>query len=202
MRTLREISEDPHNLTEEEMKAWLDMAELIKELPNRVEAYKGLEPNDNNTEEVLSERFYQENFIMYAVLESFLYKDKVSLGDMNKSIILYAPKDFVWDISVERINMIIGKMTRLGYIEKIDSHNKYNPIFIITDDGIKIYQSQTLQTLASSAFYSYHTHLLNKEVKAMSQKMLDLTQRMTWLTVASVFATIVAAAATFWSIFK
>ena len=193
MKTFGEILRNPDNLTEEEKKEILDMAEALKDLPKRVEAYKDLKLHDNNTEEVLSERFYQENFIMYAILETFLFKDKVSFGDINQSIILYAPKDFAWDISVARINMIIAKMIRLGFIEKIESENEYNPNFIITEEGIKIHQNQTLQTLASSAFYSYHTHLLNKEVKALSKRMF-------WLTVLSVIATIASTVVTIMSI--
>lgn len=76
-------------------------------------------------------------------------------------------------------------MIRLGFIEKIESENEYNPNFIITEDGIKIHQNQTLQTLASSAFYSYHTHLLNKEVKVLSKRMF-------WLTVVSVVVTVLS----------
>jgi hypothetical protein len=83
--------------------------------------------------------------------------------------------------------MIIAKMIRLGFIEKIESENEYHPnfIIIITEDGIKIHQNQTLQTLASSAFYSYHTHLLNKEVKVLSKRMF-------WLTVVSVVVTVLS----------
>lgn len=175
MKTFGEILRNPDNLTEEEKKEILDMAEVLKDLPKRVEAYKDLKLHDNNTEEVLSERFYQENFIMYAILETFLFKDKVSFGDINQSIILYAPKDFTWDISVARINMIIAKMIRLGFIEKIESENEYNPNFIITEEGIKIHQNQTLQTLASSAFYSYHTYELNKKANRLSKTMLVVT---------------------------
>lgn len=190
MRTFGEILRDPENLTEEEKKAILDMAGVLKDLPKRVEAYKDLNLNDNNTEEVLSERFYQENFIMYAVLETFLFKDKVSFGDINQSIILYAPKDFAWDISAARINMIIAKMIRLGFIEKIKSENEYNPNFIITDDGIKIHQNQTLQTLASSAFYSYHTYELNKKANRLSKTMLVVTIISIVVAVLSLLVTI------------
>ena len=112
---------------------------------------------------------------MYAILETFLFKDKVSFGDINQSIVLYAPKDFAWDISIARINMIIAKMIRLGFIERIESENEYNPNFIITEEGIKIHQNQTLQTLASSAFYSYHTYELNKKANRLSKTMLVVT---------------------------
>ena len=72
-RTLREISKNPENMTEEERK---DMAELFASLK---EVGKACEPYDiktirKNTVNTLSKRFYQEHFIMSAILESFFVK--------------------------------------------------------------------------------------------------------------------------------
>ena len=66
-RTLREISKNPENMTEEERK---DMAELFASLK---EVGKACEPYDiktirKNTVNTLSKRFYQEHFIMSAIL--------------------------------------------------------------------------------------------------------------------------------------
>ena len=122
-RTLREISKNPENMTEEERK---DMAELFASLK---EVGKACEPYDiktirKNTVNTLSKRFYQEHFIMSAILESFFVKNEISFKKLNETIVNYIPKEFTWNISVARINLIISKMIRLGLVEPIETDNK------------------------------------------------------------------------------
>ena len=149
-RTLREISKNPENMTEEERK---DMAELFASLK---EVGKACEPYDiktirKNTVNTLSKRFYQEHFIMSAILESFFVKNEISFKKLNETIVNYIPKEFTWNISVARINLIISKMIRLGLVEPIETDNKYAPNFKITDDGVKAY----------SSFFNYQTYRMS-----------------------------------------
>ena len=154
-KTLREISKNPENMTEEERK---DMAELFASLK---EVGKACEPYDiktirKNTVNTLSKRFYQEHFIMSAVLESFFVKNEI-----YETIVNYIPKEFTWNISVAQINLIISKMIRLGLVEPIETDNKYAPNFKITDDGVKAYQAHTFQSLATSSFFNYQTYRMS-----------------------------------------
>ena len=159
-KTLREISKNPENMTEEERK---DMAELFASLK---EVGKACEPYDiktirKNTVNTLSKRFYQEHFIMSAVLESYFVKNEISFKELNETIVNYIPKEFTWNISVARINLIISKMIRLGLVEPIETDNKYAPNFKITDDGVKAYQAHTFQSLATSSFFNYQTYRMS-----------------------------------------
>ena len=76
-------------------------------------------------------------------------------------IVNYIPKEFTWNISVARINLIISKMIRLGLVEPIETDNKYAPNFKITDDGVKAYQAHTFQSLATSSFFNYQTYRMS-----------------------------------------
>lgn len=179
-------------MTEEEKADVTKWFEAFRELGKAVEPYQDIKPILDNTESALSERFYQEHFIMSAVLEAFFLKDEISFADLNKTITNYVPKEFLWDISVPKINLIISKMIRLGFVESLETDNKYAPNFRITTDGVKAYQEYTFQTLATSSFFSYQTYLLNKKADKMSRKMLCVTRVSVIATIASVVVAILS----------
>jgi hypothetical protein len=187
-RSLREICKAPNSMTEEEKVDMLKMFESFREFGKAIEPYSNIKPILNNTTTTLSKRFYQEHFIMSAVLEAFFLKNEISFAELNKTIINYVPKGFVWDISVTRINLIISKMIRLGLVEPIGTENKYAPKFKITLDGVKAYQAHTFQTLATSSFFSYQTYQLNK--------------KMLWVTIISVIVAITSIVVTIWATTK
>jgi len=187
-RSLGEICKDPNSITEEEKVDMQKMFEAFQELGKACEPYSNIKPILNNTATALSKRFYQEHFIMSAVLEAFFLKNEISFAELNKTIINYVPKGFVWDISVARINLIISKMIRLGLVEPLETENKYAPKFRITLDGVKAYQAHTFQTLATSSFFSYQTYQLNK--------------RMLWVTIISVIVAISSVVVTIWATTK
>ena len=170
-RTLMEIFNNPESMTEEEKEGMAKLFESFKEL-------------------VKSERFYQEHFIMSAILEAFFFKNEISFKELNETIVNYVPKGFIWDISVARINLVISKMIRLGLVEAIETDNKYAPNFKITDDGIKAYQEHTFQTLATSSFFNYQTYQLNKKADRMSKLMLAATIASVLVAILSVIVTI------------
>lgn len=139
---------------------------------------------------------------MSAVLEAFSLKNEVSFADLNKAIANYVPEEFIWDISVPRINLIISKMVRLGFVEPLETDNKYAPNFKITPEGIKAYQEHTFQTLAASSFFSYQTYLLNKKADKMSHKMLCVTRVSVLATIISAVVAILSVVVTIWATTK
>lgn len=161
-------------MTDEEKKEMTALFETFKELGKACDAYK-IQHILKNTANTLSERFYQEHFIMSAVLEAFFFKNEISFKELNETIVNYVPKEFIWDISVARINLVISKMIRLGLVKAIEIDNEYAPNFKITDDGIKAYQAHTFQSLATSSFFNYQTYQLNKKADRMSKLMLFAT---------------------------
>lgn len=191
-RSIGEICKDPDSMTEEEKADMRKLFEAFLELGKAVEPYSDIKPILDNTETALSERFYQEHFIMSAVLEAFFLNDEISFADLNKTITNYVPKEFIWDISVPKINLIISKMIRLGFVEPLETDNKYAPNFRITPDGVKAYQEHTFQALATSSFFSYQTYLLNKKADKMSHKMLCVTRVSVIATITSVVVAILS----------
>lgn len=177
-------------MTEEEKEGMAKLFESFKELVKSCEPYSNIEPVLKNTASTLSERFYQEHFIMSAILEAFFFKNEISFKELNETIVNYVPKEFIWDISVARINLVISKMIRLGLVEAIETDNKYAPNFKITDDGIKAYQEHTFQTLATSSFFNYQTYQLNKKADRMSKLMLAATIASVLVAILSVIVTI------------
>ena len=183
-----EISNNPESMTEEEKEGMAKLFESFKELGKLCD--NNIEPVLKNTASTLSERFYQEHFIMSAILEAFFFKNEISFKELNETIVNYVPKEFIWDISVARINLVISKMIRLGLVEAIETDNKYAPNFKITDDGIKAYQEHTFQTLATSSFFNYQTYQLNKKADRMSKLMLTATIASVLVAILSVVVTI------------
>lgn len=108
-RTLMEIFNNPESMTEEEKEGMAKLFESFKELVKSCEPYSNIEPVLKNTASTLSERFYQEHFIMSAILEAFFFKNEISFKELNETIVNYVPKGFIWDISVARINLVISK---------------------------------------------------------------------------------------------
>lgn len=189
-KTFREIvSGSPENMTEEEKKGMSKLFETLRELGKVCESYN-IECNSKNTTNRLSKRFYQEHFIMSAILEAFFIKDEISFKELNQTIANYIPQEFIWDIPVAQINLVIVKMKRLGFIELVETENEYAPNFKITDDGAKAYQVHTFQTLATSSFFNYQTYHLNKKADRISKLMLIATIVSILVAILSVIVTI------------
>lgn len=190
-RTFQEIIDHPETITADEKKDIEELYNALEKLMKISEGYKNIKQSMKNTENILSERFYQEHFIMSAILEAFSFQNKISFKQLNEYIINYVPQEFMWDISVARINSIISKMIRLRLIEPIRTENEYTPDFIITNEGLKAFQEHTFQTLATSSFFSYHTYKLNKQANQMSKSMLLVTISSVIVTILSIIVTII-----------
>lgn len=174
MTKLSDYQKHPENLTEEEKQGFIKLIETTQELSKSFESYN-FKIDNKNTIESVSAKFYQEHFVMSAVLESFFYKNEIDYKELNKAIFNYVPEEFMWNITVPFIQTVIIKLIRLGLIVAVETDDKYMPIFKITEDGIKTYQQHTFQSLASSSFYNYQTQRLSKRANFMNVLMLIVT---------------------------
>lgn len=92
-RTLMEIFNNPESMTEEEKEGMAKLFESFKELVKSCEPYSNIEPVLKNTASTLSERFYQEHFIMSAILEAFSLRMRFHLKNLMKPLLTMFPKD-------------------------------------------------------------------------------------------------------------
>ncbi len=112
---------------------------------------------------------YVEHFLMSSILDAFIYQESLNLKELfeitfNQKI----PKYFLWNVTVNHINLIIIKMIKLGYIEPYREEKTVIPIFQLTDLGITTLQQRTLENLALSSFYSYQSYKLDKRAINLS----------------------------------
>lgn len=191
-RSLGEMMKNPDNWTDEEKEDYKKMVEKFSEFGKSIKAYTIDKEIANNTTEVISERFYKEFFIMSAILEAFYVKDKISFVELNQNIYNHVPKEFLYEMSVSYQNLIISKMIRLGFIEVLETGDKYMPDFKITPEGVKIYQEQQLQSIAASSFFSHQALSLNKKTEKLNIIILWLTGLMLVVTICSVIVTILS----------
>lgn len=169
--------------TEEDIEEYKKFVELIENLKKASSIYH-IEINENVTVNKLSLKFYIDNLIMSAVMEAFYSGNNIDFNYIINAIYPRIPK-WIWrlKITVNDCQMAISKLVRLGLLEPIESENNHNPIFKITDDGIKALQEQTFQNLAVSSFFSYQTYIMNRRSFWMTILMLIVA-------IMSVFVTI------------
>lgn len=174
MAKLSDYIKHPEKISEEEWQDYHKMIEGIMEMKQSFANYN-IDIKTNNTSDNISKMFYQEHFIMAGILEAFYSGDEISFKQLNESLLNYFPKEFLWNTTVVYINSIIARMIQLGFINPIKTDDKYSPKFKITDLGINALQQQTFQNLASSSFFNYQTHILNKRSVRMNILMLIVT---------------------------
>lgn len=189
MATIKELMDDPAKMSEADLENFKSLINKVQELTKSLEGYN-IDIESSNTPDVIASRFYIEHFIMAAILEAFMNENTIKLNALNISIFKYVPKEFVEDIPVAYINTIIAKMIRLGFIEFIETGNKYSPQFKITEKGVEALEKQTFQNLASSSFFNYQTHLLNEKLMKMNKRSIGINILMLIVTITSVVVTI------------
>lgn len=148
-----EISNNPESMTEKEKEDMTKLFESFKALVKSCEPYSNVEPVLKNTASTLSERFYH-----VCRIGGFHQKNEISFKELNETIVNDIPKEFIWEISIARINLVISKMIRLGLVEAIETDNKDAPDFKITDDGIK------------AAYFSNISHFVFLQLSNLSTK--------------------------------
>lgn len=171
--------------TEKEIDDYKKIVDLITDLKDVSSVYH-IERKENVTASKLSSKYYIDNLIMSAVMEAFYDGNEINFKDLNNAIYHRIPK-WVWlfKITVLDNQMAVIKLVRLGFIKSIDSENKHNVTFQITDDGIKALQEQTFQNLAASSFFSYQTYIMNIRSFWMTILMLIVTIMSVVITIIS-----------------
>lgn len=175
-------------LSEKENEENKKMASLILEMKELSSVYH-IDKHVNITTGKVSSKFYIDNLIMSAIMESFYNGNECSYKDFINCIHERFPK-WTWRLKLSTIDdkNAVSKLIRLGFIEYVESEDKYNPKFKITDNGIKALQEQTFQILAASSFFSHQTYLINK--------------RSFWLTIIMLIVTILSVVVTIKSLNK
>lgn len=187
MATLADFIKNPDDRTEEELTDYFKLINTVHDFRNSIQGYN-VEIKSDNTTSHISKRFYEEHVIMSAVLDSFHSKNEINFKELNEHIFNYIPKKFLDDMPLRFIHFIILKMIRMGLIIPIKSENIYLPIFKITDAGIHALQQQTFQSLATSSFFNYHTHVLNKRSIWMNLCMLIVTITSVIVTIITIIS--------------
>ena len=185
-KTLKQISQNPESMTEKEIRDFNDLISVIKDFARQIEPYN-IKIETNNTTENLSEKFYQEHFLMSSILDAFQFRNEITFKELNEFIANYIPKEFIWDMTVHSQNLIIAKMIRMKLIDVIETDNKYIPSFRITENGFNAYQNQTFQTLASTSFFNFQTFRLSKRANMMNILMLIVTIMSVVVTIITIF---------------
>ena len=161
--------------TKEDIEDYNKIIDLIKNLKDASSVYN-IEKKENVTANKLSSRFFIDNLIMSAVMEAFYSGNEIYLKDINNLIHDRIPQ-YTWLFKMTRLDnqRAVYKLVRLGFLQQVETKDKLNLKFEITNDGIKALQDQTFQNLAASSFFSYQTYKMNIRSFWMTILMLIVT---------------------------
>jgi len=163
---------EPIKVTEQDIDNFNECNKALVDLKNSLDPYH-VDIKTNITNGKAAARLYMDYFLMATALDAFYNGDELEYKKINKVIYNRIPKkDYLFKLRVVDNPIAVGKLVRLGLLEKIVTENEYNPKFKITEAGVKAMQQQTFQTLAASSFYNYQTYKLNKRTLWMSLCML------------------------------
>ena len=181
---------DPSKATDEDIKALKEMHELLYSFKEKMKPYEGISLNSGRTIEEIAKRFYQENLILSAILEAFVYKEKYSFSDLNKWVFNYVENKFKWDLSVSYYNLCVAKLCNIGLLKaEFQDEHDCNPFFSITEEGRDALRQQTFANLAQSSLFNYQASLSNEQ----SVKLNNQIKRITVASVLVAFAALVVA---------
>lgn len=163
---------EPIKATEQDINNFNKCNEALVDLKNVLAPYH-VDIKTNITNGKAAARLYIDYFLMSAALDAFYNHNVLEFKEINEVIYNRIPKkDYLFKLKVVDNLIAVGKLSRLGLLEKIKTIDKDNPKFKITEAGVKAMQQQTFQTLAASSFYNYQTYKLNKRTLWMSLCML------------------------------
>ncbi len=196
MATMGEIMKDPSKATEEDFKTMRDINSLVNSLKEKMEPYQGFNINAGRPMKEIALRFYQENLILSAILEAFVYIESYSFANLNKWVFDYVDKDFMWEVSVPYYNMCVAKLCNIGLLKAVfqDEHDN-NPNITITDQGKEALRQQTYANLAQSSLFNYQASLFNEQ-------SVKLNKQIKWITVVSAFVAFAALVVAIIALFK
>lgn len=190
--TLKELSEHPERASEEDLKAIEQAFETIKELGKRSKyLLNGITLESGRSRDELAKSYYEETMLMAAILESFVYRPEQEYKDINKFVFNYTDKAFIWDVSIDRYNLYLTKLAILGLIE-VTKEDKYNPTFIITEEGLAAIRQQSYSNLAQASLFNLQTQQLNDKSFELNKRAVRQNWMMLIVAVASAVAAIVS----------
>lgn len=190
--TLKELSEHPEQISEEDLQAMEEAINVIKEFGKRSKyILNGISMESGRSQEELAKSYYEETLLMAAVLESFVYSPKQEYQEINKFVFNYTDNAFIFDVSVARYNLYLSKLVILGLIEVV-KEDKFNPTFAITEEGLAVIRQQNYANLAQSALFNLQTQCLNDQTLQLSKRVVWQNWMMILVAVASVVVAIVS----------
>lgn len=190
--TIRELSEHPENVNEEDLKAFVDYVCLVEEMGKQIEPLiNGVTMESGRTKEEIAYSYYVETMLMSAILESFVSSSVQEYKGINKFVFNYTDKEFFWDMPVTTYYKCLAKLCTVGLLE-LTKEDKYNPCFAITEDGLVALRQQTYSNLAQSALFNLKTQQLNDKTLELSKRAVSQNWMMLVVAVASVIVAIVS----------
>ena len=190
MATMGEIMKDPSKATDEDIKALKEIHEIFNTFKDKMKPYEGISLNSGRSVKDIAKRFYQENLILSAILEAFVYKEKYCFSDLNKWVFNYVDNDFIWDVSIPYYNMCVAKLCIIGFLKaEFQNTSDNNPSLTITGQGRDALRQQTFSNLAQSSLFNYQAGLSNEQ----SVKLNKQIKRITVASVLVAFAALVVA---------
>lgn len=196
MATMGEIMKDPSKATAEDIKALNEIHELFNTFKDKIKPFEGISLNSGRTIKEIAKRFYQENLILSAILEAFVYKEKYCFSDLNKWVFNYVDNDFIWDVSIPYYNMCMAKLCNNGLLKaEFQDTSDSNPSITITDQGRDALRQQTFANLAQSSLFNYQASLSNEQ-------SVKLNRQIKCITVVSAFVAFAALVVAVTALFK
>lgn len=190
--TLKELSEHPERATEEDIEAFKNAMNKLKEFGEQSKyILNGVNMESGRNQEEIAKDYYEETMLLAAILESFAYAPEQEYKDINKFVFNYTDKAFKFEVSVARYNLSLAKLTILGLLE-LTREDKYNPTFAITGEGYVALRQQTYTNLAQSTLFNLQTQRLNDETLKLSKRAVWQNWLMLIVAVASAVAAFVS----------
>lgn len=194
--TLKELSEHPELASEEERKLLEEAMKALKEIGEQAKyTLNGITMDSGRSQEEIAKSYYEEVMLLSAVLESFVYKPEQEYKDINKFVFNYTDKAFIWDVSVARYHLCLGKLTIMGLIN-VTKEDKYNPTFAITEEGYAALRQQTYSNLAQAALFNLKSQQINDKMLEFSKLAVKQNWMMLAVAIASVIVAVVSVIAT------
>lgn len=155
---------------------------------NKIWEAWSLEVSNERTTDDIAIQLYQEHFCIATILEAFIASEKLEFKYLNQYVFSLVPSHFLWEMSVARFNLILSKMIRLGYlIADFDDENQH---FCITELGVKVWQEQTFQSLASASLFNYQSQLLTKEAHELNKTSVNLNKSVLRVSILSLIVAV------------
>jgi hypothetical protein len=157
---------------------------------NKIWEAWNLKVSNERTADDIAIQLYQEHICIATILEAFIASEKLEFKNLNQYVFSLVPSQFLWEMSVARFNLILSKMIRLGYlIADFDDKKQY---FCITELGVKVWQEQTFQSLASASLFNYQSQLLTKEAHKLNKTSVNLNKSVLVVSMLSLIVAIVS----------